>query len=68
VNVGVDHDTAEFAVASIERWWIMMGRTSYPDATELLINKMGSLAALRHVTDSPGRGAGLLESCGIRLQ
>jgi hypothetical protein len=22
VNVGVDHDTAEFAVASIERWWI----------------------------------------------
>lgn len=41
VNVGVDHDTAEFAVASIERWWIMMGRTSYPDATELLITADG---------------------------
>ena len=41
VNVGVDHDTAEFAVASIERWWIMMGRKSYPDATELLITADG---------------------------
>jgi hypothetical protein len=37
VSVGIDHDTAEFAVASIHRWWIQMGRQSYPDAKELLI-------------------------------
>jgi transposase len=37
VNVGIDHDTAEFAVESIRRWWYRMGRTVYPGATELLI-------------------------------
>jgi hypothetical protein len=37
VNVGIDHDTAEFAVESIRRWWRRMGRYAYPDATELLI-------------------------------
>ena len=37
VSVGVDHDTAEFAVESIRRWWRWMGRSSYPKATRLLI-------------------------------
>jgi hypothetical protein len=37
VNVGISHDTAEFAVESIRRWWYRMGRSVYPDATELLI-------------------------------
>ena len=37
VSVGVDHDTAEFAVESIRRWWRWMGRRSYPKATRLLI-------------------------------
>jgi len=37
VNVGDDHDTAAFAVASIARWWERMGRVRYPDATRLLI-------------------------------
>lgn len=37
VNVGVDHDTPEFAVESIRRWWLKMGREHHPDATELLI-------------------------------
>lgn len=41
VNVGVDHDTAEFAVASIERWWQTMGRKVYTDASELLITADG---------------------------
>jgi hypothetical protein len=41
VNVGVDHDTAEFAVASIERWWTAMGRSVYADASELLITADG---------------------------
>jgi transposase len=37
VNVGVDHDTATFAVVSIRRWWQARGRLDYPDATRLLI-------------------------------
>jgi transposase len=37
VNVGIDHDTATFAVESIRRWWEGMGRTVYPHATRLLI-------------------------------
>ena len=37
VNVGISHDTAEFAVASIRRWWKAMGRRAYPKATRLLI-------------------------------
>lgn len=37
VNVGVDHDTAAFAVNSIRRWWRTMGRRAYPNARELLI-------------------------------
>ncbi len=37
VSVGVDHDTAAFAVESIRRWWRWMGRRSYPKARRLLI-------------------------------
>lgn len=37
VSVGTDHDTAEFAVATIKEWWKQMGKATYPDATKLLI-------------------------------
>jgi Rhodopirellula transposase DDE domain len=37
VSVGVDHDTAEFAAASIRRWWQEMGSLVYPGAHRLLI-------------------------------
>jgi transposase len=37
VSGGVDHDTAEFAVQSIRRWWRSMGQQSYPRAKRLLI-------------------------------
>jgi len=37
VSVGIDHDTAAFAVATIRRWWITMGHARYPDAGHLLI-------------------------------
>jgi hypothetical protein len=37
VSVGIDHDTASFAVESIRRWWRRMGRKRYPRATRLLI-------------------------------
>ena len=41
VNLGVDHDTAAFAVHSIRRWWQEIGRTRYPEATRLLITADG---------------------------
>jgi len=41
VSVGVDHDTAEFAVEALRRWWKKMGRVCYPEATELLITADG---------------------------
>jgi hypothetical protein len=37
VSVGVTHDTAAFAVATIRRWWRQMGRPAYPRARSLLI-------------------------------
>ena len=37
VSVGIDHDTAAFAVATIGRWWRKMGSAAYPRASELLI-------------------------------
>lgn len=37
VGVGINHDTAEFAVSTIRTWWIEMGKPLYPGATSLLI-------------------------------
>ena len=37
VSIGIDHDTAAFAVNSIRRWWRTMGRRAYPQARVLLI-------------------------------
>ncbi len=37
VNVGIDHETAEFAVESIRRWWKSVGSKLYPRSRELLI-------------------------------
>lgn len=41
VNVGTDHDTGAFAVASIRGWWRSEGRHLYPDATMILITADG---------------------------
>lgn len=41
VNVGTDHDTATFAVASIRGWWRYEGRGLYPKATQLFITADG---------------------------
>jgi len=41
VSVGIDHDTAAFAVESIRRWWISMGQQAYPEARSLLITADG---------------------------
>jgi hypothetical protein len=37
VNVGTDHNTASFAVRSVEKWWEQMGSLRYPNADELFI-------------------------------
>lgn len=37
VNVGISHDTAEFAVQSIRQWWNLLGKPNYPEATQLLV-------------------------------
>ena len=41
VSVGVDHDTAEFAVESLRRWWAHMGCARYPMAKQLLVTADG---------------------------
>ena len=37
VNVGIDHDTAEFAVESIRHWWYSMGKELYPSSEHIMI-------------------------------
>ncbi|MEH2463454.1 ISAzo13 family transposase [Nostoc sp.] len=37
VNVGIDHDTAEFAVESIRHWWYSMGKEVYPKSQQIMI-------------------------------
>ena len=41
VSVGVDHDTATFAVETLRRWWRKMGCHAYPEARRLLITADG---------------------------
>jgi len=41
VSVGINHDTAQFAAASIRRWWSEMGSRRFPRASELLITADG---------------------------
>jgi hypothetical protein len=57
VSVGVDHDTATFAVATIRRWWRELGRKQYPRATTLLIT-----------ADSGGSNGGHLTSMSDLLR
>jgi hypothetical protein len=64
VSVGIDHDTAAFAVATIRRWWEQGGRTRYPTASRLLITADGGGAngsrtrlwkrELQHLADETG--------------
>ena len=41
VSVGIDHDTAQFATASVRRWWLEMGTARFPRATKLMITADG---------------------------
>ena len=37
VNVGISHDTAEFAVMSLRLWWSEIGQKDYPDARKIFL-------------------------------
>lgn len=41
VNLGIDHDTAQFAVESIRRWYLKIGKITYPQADKILITADG---------------------------
>ena len=41
VVIGTTHDTPDFAVATIRRWWLDVGRHRYPEAKRLLIEVDG---------------------------
>jgi transposase len=41
VNIGTDHDTGAFAVASIRGWWVNQGRQEYPNLSKLIITADG---------------------------
>ena len=41
VNVGISHDTAEFAAHSILEWWLQMGSSRYPEANKILVTADG---------------------------
>ena len=57
VNVGTDHDTGEFAVASIRGWWRHEGKKIYPGAQKLLIT-----------ADAGGSNGSRLRLCKLELQ
>jgi hypothetical protein len=41
VSVGIDHDTGEFAVQTIRRWWNRVGRQAYPKSRQLYLTADG---------------------------
>jgi hypothetical protein len=57
VNVGITHETAEFAVESIRRWWRMLGSRAYPKAKRLLV-----------CADAGGSNGNRLRSWKLHLQ
>ena len=57
VNVGITHETAEFAVESIRRWWRLLGKKSYPAAKRLLV-----------CADAGGSNGSRLRSWKLHLQ
>jgi transposase len=68
VNVGIDHDTATFAVESIRRWWYGLGQASYPHATRLLISADGGGSNGSRVRLWKLELARLAEETGLTIQ
>jgi len=67
VSVGIDHDTAQFAVNSIRRWWNEMGQQRFPRAKELLITADGGGSNSHRSRLWKVSLQGLADELGIRL-
>ena len=67
VSVGVDHDTVEFAVETVRRWWRHMGSQVYPKAKRLLITADGGGSTGRRCRLWTGAWQRLAEETGRRL-
>ena len=68
VSVGVDHETAAFAVASIRHWWQQMGQPRYPTATELLITADSGGSNGSHIRLWKTELQRLADETGLRIQ
>jgi hypothetical protein len=67
VSVGVDHDTAEFAVETLRRWWRNMGSRVYPGAKRLLITADGGGSNGRRCRLWKVELQGLADEIGLRI-
>jgi hypothetical protein len=67
VSVGVDHDTAEFAVETLRRWWRNMGSQVYPRAKRLLITADGGGSNGRRCRLWKVELQGLADEIGLRI-
>ncbi len=67
VSVGIDHDTAAFAVQSVRRWWEQMGRSRYPEASELLITADSGGSNSSHARLWKTELQRLADATGLRL-
>ena len=67
VSVGVDHDTAEFAVETLRRWWEKMGCSRYPAAIELLVTADGGDSNGARVRLWKGALQRLADQTGLRI-
>lgn len=43
VTMGISHDTAEFAVTAIQRWWEKLGRRRFPKAKRVMVTADGTI-------------------------
>ena len=67
MSVGIDHDTAEFAVETIRRWWQKMGQAAYPAARRLLITADGGGSNGNRTPAVEGRAAALADETGLAV-
>jgi hypothetical protein len=67
VNVGTDHDTAAFAVATIRTWWHKAGQSAYPDSRRLLITADGGGSNGYRTRLWKVEPAGLAEQTGLAV-
>jgi hypothetical protein len=67
VSVGVDHDTAEFAVETLRRWWRKLGDKVYPRARGLLITADGGGSNGRRCRLWKAEFQELADEIGLRL-